>query len=215
MMSLEWATQLTDIMGLDSDAAADSGDGTQPAGFDDLSLIRRILEQQSQAHFRLLVERHQKHVFELVCSVLGPRHRRLAEETCQEVFIKVYRKLADYRAESSFSTWAYRIAYNTALDRLRVLKRRPPETPWDPLTDQRTDSRQGPHDQLAIEQQKARVQAAVETLPELYQTLVHLHYWRGLTITEIAGVLQSKPGTIKSYLFRARARITDILRESE
>jgi RNA polymerase sigma-70 factor (ECF subfamily) len=53
--------------------------------------------------------------------------------------------------------------------------------------------------------------AAVETLPDLYRTLIHLHYWRGLTIAEMASVLESRPGTIKSYLHRARARLEEQL----
>jgi RNA polymerase sigma-70 factor (ECF subfamily) len=208
-MSLEWATQLNQIMELESDTFRQPG--VKPGHFDDQSLIRQILEQGSRAHFRLLIERHQKHVFDLVCSVLGPRYQAAAEDVSQEVFIKIHRKLNTFRGDSGFATWAYRIAYNTALDKLRALKRHGPENAGSETLDQRQDSGPGPAETLATQQDDAQMRAAVEQLPELYQTLIHLHYWRGLTIVEIAALLESKTGTIKSYLHRARERLSQTL----
>ena len=211
-MGLEWVPLLNEIMGLEPAASVKTG--TDPVGFDDETLIRRIHDQGSQVHFRLLIERHQKHVFDLVCSVLGPKHKGVAEEVSQEVFIKIHRKLDAFRGDSSFATWAYRIAYNTALDKLRVLKRRAPELTWSQALDQRPDSGPGPAANLATHEADACMRNAVEQLPELYQTLIHLHYWRGLTIAEIASRLESKTGTIKSYLHRARERLAQALGES-
>ena len=184
------------------------------SGLDDQNLIVRILEG-SDRHFRLLIERHQTHVYQLVSSVLGPDHCSRVEEVCQDAFIKIHRNLARFRGESGFGTWAYRIAYNTALDHLRALARRPKTIPLDSFYDARPSPQAGPAATTAGEDEAARTRRAVDQLPDIYRTLIHLHYWKGLTVNEICQVLQSSPGTVKSYLHRARARLQNALSDGE
>lgn len=209
MIGTRWM-EVTELIG--SNAPVE----TRPvgSGLDDQSLIARILEG-SDRHFRLLIERHQSHVFQLVSSVLGPEHSSRVEEVCQDAFIKIHRSLPRFRGESGFGTWAYRVAYNTALDHLRALARRPKTVPLDRTYEARPSPQAGPAALTAGDDEAARTRQAIDQLPDIYRTLIHLHYWKGLTVNEICQVLQSSPGTVKSYLHRARARLQSALTDGD
>ena len=83
---------------------------------DDALLVREFQRTGDQAHFQALVERHRGPVFRLVLSILGAGRRGAAEELTQDVFVKVYCKLDQFRGEAKFKSWLYRIAYNQAVD---------------------------------------------------------------------------------------------------
>lgn len=208
------AIALSDIMGSDPPRERGNRSRENGAGFDDDALIMQILERDSQTHLQLLILRHQQHVHDLVCSVLGPTNQAEVEETCQLTFIKVIEKLSTFRRESSFSTWAYRVAYNTALDSLRSIHRRQRGAAGAEVLE-KLSSQQHEPDRVAVDdEEQQRVRQVVAELPDLYRTLIHLHYWRGLSIKQIADTLESRPGTIKSYLHRARARMAKKLGDS-
>jgi len=181
-------------------------------GYDDETLIARIRETGSEAHFRLLIQRHQRPVFELVASVLGPVHEQHADEVAQDVFVTVYRRLDSFRGDARFSTWLYRVAYNSALEWLRRAARRSVEVSWDE-TFAGPSAEPGPQRNAASEQTARALQSAIDRLPDLYRTLIHLHYWRGLTVSEMAHTLSASPGTVKSYLHRARNQLQALLGE--
>ncbi len=81
---------------------------------DDALLVQAFRRTGDQIHFKALVDRHRGPVFRLVLSMLGTGHREAAEELTQDVFLKVYQRLGQFRGEAKFSTWLYRIAYNQA-----------------------------------------------------------------------------------------------------
>lgn len=86
------------------------------------------VEQIRQGHaeaYRYLVERHKNYVYTLIYRMVG--HRETAEDLSQEVFLKAYRSLAQYRGEAKFTTWLYRLTTNLVTDYLRERKRRPME----------------------------------------------------------------------------------------
>lgn len=170
---------------------------------EDAGLVAAFVESGRVEDFERLVERHQRTVFRVVVSVLGPGRERDAEDVTQDVFVQVYRRLASFERRSRFSTWLYRIAYNRALDVRRSIRARP-------------DS-----DELAIDPEAPSVGCDVlrsravadclSRLPDAQRTAIHLHYWLGHTVAEIAATLGVQAGTVKAWLFRARHLIARCL----
>jgi RNA polymerase sigma-70 factor (ECF subfamily) len=161
--------------------------------------------------FRMLVERHQERVFRLVVSILGPAYAGEAEEVTQDVFLQVFRKLASYREEARFSTWLYRVAWNRAVDHRRSARFRHPSLPEKMLANVADPA--DPQAELETVARRKELLAALEKLPDLYRTLVHLHYWLDLSLAEIEELTAVRVGSIKSYLARARKMMGKDLRD--
>jgi RNA polymerase sigma-70 factor (ECF subfamily) len=150
----------------------------------------------------------------LVAGILGPAFSADAEDATQEVFLHAYRKLGSFRGDSRFSTWLYRLAYNRALDYRRRLVRR-----LDlPLDEEAAGGDLAPDDFPAgglrraaaplgdtLARERAReLHEKLSRLSQPQRTAVHLHYWLGCSIVEISELMNVKPATVKSHLFRAR-----------
>ena len=85
----------------------------------DAALVRRFLDGRDPFVFAELIRNHERPVFRLAASVLGPGHEAAAEDLTQEIFVHVYHKLSGFRFASRFSTWLYRVAYRKAIDEKR------------------------------------------------------------------------------------------------
>jgi RNA polymerase sigma-70 factor (ECF subfamily) len=119
--------------------------------------------------------------------------------------VRVHDKLGQFRADARFTTWLYRVAYSVALNRKKRARLRLPHVSVDIL--HAIASADDPHDVAVAAERASDLAAAVEGLPDLYRTVIYLHYWQETSVEEIAALLGAPPNTIKSYLFRARARI--------
>ena len=174
---------------------------------EDEPAVAEYLRARDPEIFRVLVERHQVRVFRLVAGLLGPFADRDAQEVTQEVFLRAHQRLASFRGEARFSSWLYRLAYNFTLQHRRRARLRLPHVPVEEL--EARASGDGPHEAAAERERQRRVERLLEGLPDLYRTVVYLHYWMDATIDEIAEVLEVPSGTVKSYLSRARARLRE------
>jgi RNA polymerase sigma-70 factor (ECF subfamily) len=172
---------------------------------DDRELIARYRQTRDPDSFRSLVERHQDRVFRLIVSILGPAHAADAEELAQDVFLQVHRKFDSYREDAQFSSWLYRIAWNRATDHRRRVRYQRPALSEEAFTHVASD--ENPLADLESSLQRQELLDALETLPGLYRTLIHLYYWMGCSLTEIRELTDVPAGTAKSYLARARARL--------
>lgn len=161
--------------------------------------------------FRALVERHQASVLRLVSSILGPFRDIDAEDVAQDVFVRAHAKLGQFRGEAAFGTWLYRIAYSVALNRRRLARIRLPHVAVDVLA--QLETADSPHDSAVAAERASRLAAALELLPDLYRTVIYLHYWQESSVDEIASLLGAPQNTVKSYLFRGRARLAQLLKE--
>lgn len=171
----------------------------------DEELVERYLKARDPADFRELVERNGPRVLRLVASILGPFRGADAEEVVQDVFLRAHGRLGQFRGEARFSTWLYRIAWSVAVNRTKPLSARRGHVSLDAVLDLA-----GPADPRAdaeAAERATRVGEAVEALPDLYRTVVYLHYWQEASVAEIGALLGAPPNTVKSYLFRARERI--------
>lgn len=179
---------------------------------EDALLVREFQRCGDEALFQQLVERHRGPVFRLVLSILGAGHDGAAEELTQDVFVKVYRKLGQFRCEAKFSSWLYRIAYNQAVDYRGRAHFRLPHDGEEVL--EMTPAKKPEQDPFTTAA-RARTATAVEEclakLPDLYRSVLHLYYWMGMTVPEISETLSAPEGTVKSYLHRARARLHKLL----
>ena len=163
--------------------------------------------------FERLVGRFQRLCWHIISRMV--RDREDARDLCQETFLRVHRHLYQYRSESALSSWIGRVAYHTALRHLER-KRIPlvgPTGDEDDLTDRIADVR----DDFDLEAASANTElmnalhAAIDELPPLQRTLLTLYHLEELPIGDIAGITGIAEGTIKSHLFRSRAKLREKL----
>ena len=188
--------------------AADSGD---------LSLVRRV-QAGERAAYDLLVLKYQHKVVKLVMRYL--RNPADAEDVAQEAFIKAYRALPQFRGDSAFYTWLYRIAINTAKNSLVARKRNPVGYEIDAHNDDagpdmlsRLKDPDTPEGLALSEEIRNIVQAAIAQLPEDLRKAIVLRELDGLSYEEIAAAMSCPVGTVRSRIFRAREAIDRQLRE--
>ncbi|MEM9532182.1 MAG: sigma-70 family RNA polymerase sigma factor [Pseudomonadota bacterium] len=171
---------------------------------DDQTIVRRALDGQPGA-FDLLVSRHERLVWHIVLRMTGSEAD--AADLVQEVFLCVFRKLAQYRFDASLATWIGRIAYSVAV---RFLERKRP-TAANLDLDELAGSEAEPHRLAERSDAQATVELALEALPPVPRTIVSLYHLRGLDLAEIARLTDLPVGTVKSHLHRARRRMRQLL----
>jgi len=176
-------------------------------GLTDTELIRKIL-QGEQALFAQLVERYRNYVFTLVLRFTD--NREDAEEISQDIFVKAYRSLADFRGESKFSTWLYTIVRTSCITFLRKKK-----LDITSIDDERTfvqlESRESAFSANTIEQRSrhAMVNEAIRMLSPDDAQLLSLFYKGEQSLEEIGKIMHLDPNTVKVKLHRARHRLKD------
>lgn len=164
---------------------------------DDRALVAAFLDGRRDA-FDVIVERHRRHVYQLCFRFMG--NHEDASDLAQDVFVRAFKGLRNFKNESSLGTWLYRVAVNVCLNR-RALKR--PETePLDPAehVDARIDS---PLDRVLRDEKAAVVRRAIEKLPPKQRATLVLRVYQELSHEEIAAVLGSSVGAVKANFFHA------------
>jgi RNA polymerase sigma-70 factor (ECF subfamily) len=176
----------------------------------DQQLVEKVQRGDKQA-FDLLVIKYQHRILALVARFIHDAAE--VQDVTQEAFIKAYRALPNFRGESAFYTWLYRIAINTAKNYLVARNRRPPGEDVDVEDagffdggDKLTDN-ESPEDSLLNDQLMAAVNKAIKDLPEDLRTAVMLREFDGLSYEDIAEVMACPVGTVRSRIFRAREAI--------
>lgn len=186
----------------------------------DAQLVERAKRGEVHA-FEMLVVKYQRRIERLIGRFV--RDVDLIPDIAQETFIRAYRALPQFRGESAFYTWLYRIAVNTAKKTLVELKRDPLITetalnasrqdddetyrPEHELSDEET-----PDAVLASREIAATVNAAIEALPDDLRQAILLREVEGLSYDEIAEAMACPIGTVRSRIFRAREAIAERLR---
>jgi RNA polymerase sigma-70 factor (ECF subfamily) len=180
----------------------------------DQSLVERV-QRGDQKAFDLLVLKYQHKVANLVTRYLKDPNDAL--DVTQEAFIKAYRALPDFRGDSAFYTWLYRIAINTAMNHLVAQGRRTPALDVEAEVAEQMDiggrlrEYETPENNLLKEEMARTVRDAVESLPEDLRTAITLREMDGLSYEEIAKAMDCPVGTVRSRIFRARAVINQRL----
>jgi RNA polymerase sigma-70 factor (ECF subfamily) len=183
----------------------------------DISLVRRV-QRGDKGAFDALVLKYQHKVVKLVMRYV--RNPAEAEDIAQEAFIKAYRALPQFRGDSAFYTWLYRIAINTAKNAIVSRDRSPVEYDLDLQNPEESYDMHGrlkdaetPEGLVLTEEIRSIVNGAIAALPEDLRTAIVLRELEGLSYEEIAATMDCPVGTVRSRIFRAREAIDRRLRE--
>jgi len=176
----------------------------------DLELVRRVQAGDKSA-FDVLVLKYQQKVINLVNRYV--HDPQIAMDISQESFIKAYRGLKNFRGDSAFYTWLYRISINTAKNHLVSRSRRMPDDDIDAQEAEQYDGGSKlreyatPENELITEEIQATVQKSIEALPDELGIAITLRELEGLSYEEISEAMDCPIGTVRSRIFRARESI--------
>jgi RNA polymerase sigma-70 factor (ECF subfamily) len=181
----------------------------------DQALVQRVQAGEKRA-FDLLVGKYQHKVTSLISRYIHDWSE--CQDVAQETFIRAYRALANFRGDSQFYTWLYKIAVNTAKNHLVSMGRRPPTDDIDAVDAVQYDGgsrlrdTDTPEHELLRQEIERTVAATVEALPEELRMAITLREVDGLSYEEIAETMDCPIGTVRSRIFRARDAIDQKLR---
>ena len=174
----------------------------------DAELVDSCLAGRRES-FDVLVERHQRHVYQLCYRFVG--NHEDASDLAQDVFIRAYRGLSKFKGEASLGTWLYRIGVNVCLN--RVAQKRPESAELDAAADVDARTPDALHELLRGERAVA-VQAAIEKLPPKQKATLMLRVYQECTHEEIATTLGSTVGAVKANFFHALGNLRRMLKTS-
>lgn len=175
----------------------------------DWDIIQAVLAGH-QDRYAELVERYQGAAIKVAYGFVG--NYEDARELSQNGFVKAYEHLRDFRGHSKFSTWLYRIVVNECKDFLKAKSRRPSTVSLSRDADDEEegnalfeveDPGHGPSESMANRELAKQLTHAIEGLPMQQRTAFLLHHVQGLSLEEVAQVMECRLGTVKAHIFRA------------
>jgi RNA polymerase sigma-70 factor, ECF subfamily len=204
--SLAWARPQPWIFVAANGAIADAAVTRDPAlgELDDRALVEACLAGRPGA-FDLIVERHRRAVYRLCYRFVN--NQEDASDLSQDVFLRAYRGLKTFRAQSSLATWLYRIGVNVCLNRVSV--RTPP---LERIDDQPVEDRaESPSDRVLRIERSAFVRAAIAQLPPKQRATLILRMYHEMSHQEIADVLGGSVGAVKANFFHALGNLKKMI----
>lgn len=174
------------------------------------ALVKKA-SQGDAAAFEQLMRAHEGRMYAVALRMCGNREDAL--DCTQEAMLRVFRALPNFKGQSSFATWAYRITMNTCLDELRRRKLRMGSS-LDALLDSGwapTDEEDTPEKHSIASEQRRMLEKAIASLPEDMRAAIVLRDVQGFSYDEIAKILEANVGTIKSRISRGREKLREIL----
>jgi RNA polymerase sigma-70 factor, ECF subfamily len=178
----------------------------------DAELVESCLAGRRES-FDVIVERHQRHVYQLCYRFVG--NHEDASDLAQDVFIRAYRGLKNFRGQASLGTWLYRIGVNVCLN--KVGAKTPPPHALDPLlaaSDERIVSQaESAADAVLRGERAGQVRAAIARLPRKQRATLILRVYHELPHDQIAGILGSSVGAVKANFFHALNNLKKLMAE--
>jgi RNA polymerase sigma-70 factor (ECF subfamily) len=181
------------------------GDGVSLGDDDDQVIVSQVVSGQKEL-FRFLVKRHERAVYGMGLGFF--RNPEDASDFTQEVFLKVFRSLPRFEGRSRFSTWLYKIAYNTAVNGIKRQREYRSLVEDEYLCDEETPERK-----ILRSAAREAVTEALLELPERYRICVDLFFFYDRSYQEIEVITGYPVNTIKSHVFRAKKLLREKLRE--
>ena len=181
----------------------------------DQALVERV-QKGEKAAFDILVRKYEHKLANVISRYIRDPSEVL--DVSQEAFIKAYRALPNFRGESAFYTWLYRIAINTAKNYLVAAGRRPPKDDIDAQDAEQFEAGSGlkeyatPERLVLSDELAVTIQDAIDELPEELRVAIVLRELEGLSYEEIASAMECPIGTVRSRIFRARDAIDKRIR---
>ncbi len=164
---------------------------------DEQGLVRACLDGQREA-FDILVERHRRSVYQLCYRFVG--NHEDASDLAQEVFLRAYRGLKNFKGDASLATWLYRIGVNVSLNRVTAKS-----VPTEPIEarDHVQHGEPDPAERVLRAERNARVRAAIAQLPRKQRITLILRVYHDLPHQEIAAIVGTSVGAVKANFFHA------------
>ena len=176
----------------------------------DQQLIETILNGDAKSYGQL-VNRYKDLVYTLAYRML--KHREEAEEVAQDAFVKVYRSLNKFKGDSKFSTWIYKVTYNTCLDRLKKNKKHFNDVPIDEYTEYKLETIDNALEGMIKMERSDLIKRCINKLPSESSYLLTLYYFEELSLDEMSKIIGITSNTIKVKLYRARKKLAEILHQ--
>ena len=177
---------------------------------DENILIEAINNGDTRAYAQL-VDRYKNLVYTLALRML--KHKEEAEEVAQDTFVKVFKSLHKFKGDSKFSTWIYKVAYNTCLDTIKKNKKHLNNVTIDEYNFNKLDTIDNALDNIIKEEKSALIKNCINKLPEDSSALLTLFYFEELSLDEISKIINIEANTVKVKLFRARKKLAVILEQ--
>ncbi len=177
---------------------------------EDQHYINLVLSGNPNA-FAALVDRYKDLVFTLALKMVINKEE--AEEIAQDTFIKAYQSLHKFKGESKFSTWLYKITYNTCLDRLKKNKKGKTIAYIEDFSEHQTRTIENVLDTIDENDRNKAIQECLSELPSEDAFLLTLYYFDGQSVEEIAKVIDLSTDNVKVKLFRIRKKLAAILKK--
>lgn len=176
--------------------------------YTETELIQSVIRGDTYG-YRRFVKQYERLVFYVVNKLID--NEADVQDLAQDVFIKVFRNLSKFKAESKLSTWIGQIAYREAVNYLKK-RNRYNDYPIDEfIANQLTENSQNPEEQSIANDTASIVRAAVEKLPERYRHVIVLYHLDEFSYQEISEITEMPEGTVKSYIFRGRKILKEYL----
>ena len=174
-------------------------------------LVNKILGGNHRA-FTTLVKRHERLVWHIIMKLTDDPDT--IKDISQEVFIRIYQKLADFSFRSKLSTWIATVAYRTAVNELKKMNRKIAQDNHQ-INDWKEQFVDMAHPEYITTQKelKQMIRQAVNLLPEQYRMVLTLYHIEEFNYQEISDITKMPPGTVKNYLFRARKLLKEMLKK--
>ena len=173
----------------------------------DIEIIESV-RKGNQSDFEILVDRYKNKAFSLLCGML--KDSMEAEEVLQDAFLKAYYGLKNFKQEAKFSTWFYRIVYNTALTRLSTKKRKI-EKEMTSIDEELNISDNTYTEQSEKKELSKLIDELLDKLPANYASVITMFYLEEMTCEEIAEVTNKSLSNVKVLLHRSRNALKDIV----
>lgn len=180
----------------------------QMTNANDQHYIAKVLNGDPQA-YTFLVNKYKDMVFTLAVRML--RNNEEAEEVAQDAFVKAYAKLNKFKGDSKFSTWLYKVVYNTSLDKLKKLKKDALVVPIENVTERSLHTIDNALEQMQNKERTVAIQQCIALLSADERALLTLFYFDEMSLKEIAEVTATSVNNLKVKLFRSRKKLAAII----
>ncbi|WP_034040633.1 RNA polymerase sigma factor [Wocania ichthyoenteri] len=171
--------------------------------------IKQIINGDTNA-FSVLVDRYKDLVFTLALRML--KNREEAEEVSQDTFIKTYKSLHKFKGDSKFSTWIYKVTYNTCLDRIKKNKKHFNDVAIDEFTEYQIKTIDNALDRMEQQEHNKTIQDCLTLLPYDDSFLLTLYYFEDHSLEEISKIVGITANHVKVKIFRSRKKLATILK---
>lgn len=179
------------------------------ASSSDLQLLQVLRDHQDRIAFEIIINRYEEKVFSLCFRMINSREE--AEDIAQEIFLKLWENPADWEPVAKFSTWLYKVTTNRCLNQLRFLKLKSFLSINSKKEEYLASDESSPEADLLYSEKSIRFQQAFSKLPGRQKAALHLRYWEGLSVKDVANALSVTLKSAESLIYRGKRTLSRMI----